>query len=100
MGTPLHRLHGAKRGRAPSILVEVKEEDEMIDLEDGKRAGKQAALQCSTSARSVRAAILAKLPAAREEARLLAARGDEWGRAAAAYWLEFYDSFEETSACH
>lgn len=68
----------------------------MIDFSSGARAGEQAALQFVT-APIVRAAILASLPVAREQARLWAEHGDEWQRGAAAYWIEFFGAFEEAA---
>jgi hypothetical protein len=68
----------------------------MIDFSSGARAGELAALQFTTSP-IVMTAILASLPAARAQASLWAQHSDEWNREVAAYWLEFYDSFESTT---
>jgi hypothetical protein len=68
----------------------------MIHFDDGARAGEQTAMQFTTSP-IVMVAILASLPAARELARSWAETGDAWQREVAAYWSEFYDSFESTT---
>jgi hypothetical protein len=65
----------------------------MIDYSDGARAGTRAGLQFLTAPQDVRDAFLATIPVAKREWRSWTDSGDEWQRATAAFWLEFFDAF-------